>query len=278
MNTIEVVPVGGPVGAEIRGVDLSQELNADDLSKIKSAFAQYGVVFFRDQKITPDEHVRFTAHFGELEVMSFSRFSMPDKPEVLQLTNIQENGKNIGVHDAGKEWHADSTYMQKPSYASFLYAREVPHNDQGEPLGDTLFAPAFGHFEELDADRRELLSSMKAIHTLDNRLVKKGETPPQLAIHPVVVTHPITGRKCLFVNEGRCKEFVGLNEEESKVLLNNLLERLKSPERVYRHKWRVGDLLMWDNISTQHLATHDYSWPQHRRLMHRTTVKGMALS
>ena len=133
-----------------------------------------------------------------------------------------------------------------------------------------------GHYEEMEPERRELLSGMKSIHRMDVRLVKDGKAPPQ-AIHPVFVTHPRTGRKCLFVNEGRSVAFVGMDEAESRPLLNNLLDRLKEPERMYRHKWQVGDLLMWDNIAVQHHATHDYAWPEHRRLMHRTTVKGVPL-
>ena len=276
-SSIEVVPSGGPVGAEICGVDLSKTIDQDTFRQIEDAFATYGVLCFRKQDIEPQDQVAFSCRFGELERLTFSQFTLTGRPDVLLITNIEENGKHIGIHDAGREWHADSTYVPSPSLASFLYAREVPVED-GKVLGDTLFVPAFGHFEEFDTDRQSLLAGLESIHRMDPRLVKEsGKAPPQ-ATHPVIVTHPRTGRKCLFVNEGRSVNFVGMDEEESRPLLRNLLERLRSPERIYTHKWQVGDLLMWDNIAVQHRATHDYSWPKHRRLMHRTTVKGSPLS
>lgn len=275
-NSIEVIPSGGPVGAQIRGVDLSQDVDDETLARIQDAFATYGVLCFRDQTISPEQQVAFSSRFGELERLTFSQFTLPGRPDVLLITNIEENGRHIGIHDAGREWHSDSTYVPCPSLATFLYAHEVPMED-GQPLGDTLFVPAFGHFEEFDQDRQTLLASLKSIHRMDPRLVKEpGKAPPQ-AIHPVVVTHPRNGRKCLFVNEGRSVSFVGMDEEESRVLLRKLFARLQSEERIYRHKWRVGDLLMWDNVAVQHHATHDYTWPKHRRLMHRTTVMGEPL-
>jgi len=273
---VEVVPTNAPVGAEIRGIDLAQPLDDALFQDIAAAFAQYGVLYFRKQDITPEQQIAFSKRFGDLEILTFSQFTLPGHPEILLITNLQENGKHIGIHDAGREWHSDSTYVAEPSLASFLYAREVPM-ENGEPLGDTLFVPTSGLFESFDADRQALLASMKSIHRMDPRLVKDGKAPPQ-AIHPVVITHPRTGRKCIFVNEGRTCAFVGLDEAESRVLLDHLLEQLKAPERIYRHKWQVGDLLMWDNLAVQHQATHNYTWPKHRRLMNRTTVKGHPLS
>lgn len=273
---VEVIPSGAPLGAEIRGVDLAQPLDAETFDAVRRAFDQYSVVVFRKQNITPDQQIAFAERFGELELMLFSQFTLPERPKVLLITNIQKDGKYIGVHDAGREWHADSTYAPDPSVASMLYAHEVPM-ENGEPRGDTLFVPAWGLFEEFDTDRQKLLASMSAWHRMDMRLVKPGQKRPQ-TIHPVVVRHPRTGRKCIFVNEGRTTNFVGMDEAESKVLLRNLLDALKAPHRIYRHKWQVGDFLMWDNIAVQHLATHDYQWPAQRRLMHRTTVKGQMLS
>jgi taurine dioxygenase len=275
-NTMEVLPSGAPVGAEIRGVNLSGPLDDSTFARIRDAFDRYGVLVFRNQSLAPEKQIEFSRRFGELEVLPFSRFTLPGHAEVLLITNLKDGDRHIGIHDAGREWHADSTYVPNPSLASFLFAVEVPFDNE-QALGDTLFVPTTGHFEEFDEGRQKLLSSLSSVHRMDARLVTKaGEQPPQ-AIHPVIVNHPRTGRKCLFVNEGRTVEFVGMDSDESRVLLRNLLEKLREPHRIYRHRWRVGDLLMWDNIGVQHQATHNYQWPKHRRLMHRTTVKGQPL-
>lgn len=276
MPAIEVVPSDAPIGAEIRGVDLSQELDAETFDGIRRAFEEYSVIFFRNQTLTPEQQVRFSRRFGELEILTFSQFTLKNLPEVLLISNVQEDGKHIGIHDAGREWHSDSTYVPNPSLASFLYAHEVPQ-ENGVPLGDTLFVPTAGVVEDLPAELQVRLANMKSIHRMDSRLQAK-DAPPIQAIHPAIVTHPRTSRKCLFVNEGRTIGFVDFDEREGKEILDELLRRLKAPERVYRHKWQVGDLLLWDNIATQHQATHNYAWPTHRRLMHRTTVKGVPLS
>lgn len=274
--TIDVVKMDAPLGAEIRGVDLGR-LTDETFGEIEQAFADHAVLVFRDQDITPEQQIAFSERFGELEILLFSEFTLKGHPEILLISNLQENGKYIGIHDAGREWHADSTYVPTPSRASFLYAKEVPSKD-GKALGDTLFVPTAGIFESLPQSEQDRLAGLTSIHRMDARLVKEpGKAPPQ-AIHPVVVSHPRTGRKSLFVNEGRTVGFPGVEEAEGKALLADLLDRLKAPERIYRHQWRVGDLLMWDNIAAQHLATHDYSWPTHRRLMHRTTVKGGTLA
>lgn len=276
MPAIEVIPASAPLGAEIRGVDLSRDLDAETFDSIRRAFDEHSVIFFRNQELTPEQQVRFSRRFGELEVLTFSQFTLKGIPEVLLISNVQEDGRNIGIHDAGREWHSDSTYVQNPSLASFLYAHEVPM-ENGEPLGDTLFVPTAGVIEDLPQSLQDKLATMKSIHRMDSRLQKEGE-PPIQAIHPAIVIHPRTGRKCLFVNEGRTTGFLDFDETEGRKLLDDLLQRLKAPERIYRHKWKKGDLLLWDNIATQHQATHNYKWPTHRRLMHRTTIKGVPLS
>jgi len=274
---IEVVPTGAALGAEIRGVDLSRPLSEAVFRQIAEASAEHAVIFFRDQVITPEDQIAFSKRFGELELLIFSRFTLKDHPAVLLISNVQEDGKYIGIHDAGREWHADSTYVPNPSMASFLYAKEVP-TENGRALGDTLFVRTTGLLESFSPELQRKLSGLTSIHRMDARLITDPDKRPPEAIHPVIVTHPRTGRKCLFVNEGRTVGFPELDEEEGRPLLAELLDRLKAPERIYRHSWRVGDLLMWDNIAAQHHATHDYAWPAHRRLMHRTTVKGVVLS
>lgn len=276
MRTVEIVPTDAPVGAEIRGVDLSRPLSDTDFQIILDAFHEHGVIFFRDQALTPEQQIAFSRRFGSLEKLPLSRYALPGHSEILLIANIEENGENgekIGIHDAGKFWHSDSSYLTHPSRCSCLYAREVPKDADGLPLGDTLFAPTFGLYETLPPERQAFLDGLTSIHRIAARLVKDKVAEAE---HPVIVRHPVTRRKCIFVNEGLTVSYSGLNEEDGLKLRRELVEMVTAPERIYRHKWRVGDLLMWDNVSTQHHATHDYAWPEHRRLMHRTSVEGEA--
>ncbi len=290
-SAFSVLPLEAPVGAEIRGVDLSELLSDDGLSRIWRAFDEYGVIFFRNQRLTPEQQIRFTKRFGALESTVLSQYSLPDHPEIILISNIQEDGHNIGVADAGNHWHTDSSYKATPAYCSILYAREVPF-EGGRPLGDTLFVPTTGLYDTLPPATRERLDGLQAVHGLHHgyrRYEKSSEhqgarkrdalTPEQQSltpevIHPVVRTHPRTGRKCIYVNQGLIGGFVGMDEAESEALLSELCSLLTAEHRIYRHRWQVGDVLMWDNCATQHRATFDYAWPRHRRLMHRTSIVG----
>ena len=293
-NRINIRPTGAPVGAEIRGVDLSQALDDEVFAQIEQAFERHGVLFFRDQQLSPEQLVRFSRRFGELEPSVLKQYLLPGHPDIVVLSNVIEYGKGIGLADAGNHWHSDSSYTAMPARASLLYGREIP-SENGEPLGDTLFVCTAGVYETLPNDMRRRLDGLRAIHGLrdrwagkkagsEERPIGRGEpakaplTPEQLRIppvvHPVVRTHPTTGRKCIYVNEGLTRGFVGLDDEEGEALLNELCLLLTRPERIYRHRWQVGDLVIWDNCSTQHHATFNYRWPEHRRLMHRTTIVG----
>jgi taurine dioxygenase len=250
-------------------------------------FHEHEVVFFRGQNLTPEQHIAFSRRFGELEHHVRQDCCRPGYPEIFVVSNILENGRPIGTRDAGLFWHSDLAYMREPSRGSLFYAREVPHDDDGNPLGDTLFASAVAAYEALDAETKRKLEGLKAVNSYVKgyyRERKSGPRPPltpeQLARvpdveHPVVRTHPYTGRKCLFVNEGYTSRIAGMTMEESDALLARLFAHVTSPEFVYRHKWRVGDFLMWDNCSVQHLAISDYELPRRRR-MERTTLHGSA--
>lgn len=281
---IKVHKLGDALGAEIIGVDLAHAVSSDIYAEIETAFHAHSVIVFRDQKLTPDQQIAFSRQFGEIDINVRSRFARPGHPEILVVSNIMENGQPIGVTDAGRYWHTDHCYLREPSRCSLLYALEVPLQD-GKALGDTQFASVTAAYEKLPADMAHRLDGLKAInsysYTYDRKvsefkrdtLEAEGRTAPPDIAHPVVRTHPHTGKKCLFVNEGYTTRILGIPEEESAHTLKFLFEHIVRPDFIYRHHWRAGDLLLWDNCSTQHKAVFDYALPLRRR-MERTTIRG----
>jgi taurine dioxygenase len=277
-----------PVGAEIVGVDLSQDIDAATFDQIRAAYYEHSVIVFRDQRLTPEQQIAFSRRFGELEIHVLKQYLLPGHPEILVISNIVEDGKPIGLADAGRVavWHTDTSYRKAPSAGSALYALEVPHNAAGEVVGDTLFASTFLAYDALSAEMKRRLLGLKAVHHMTKGYdseagapatrikydeSQRGETPDQA--HPILRTHPVTGRKCIYINKLCVTDIVGMPEAESAPLLEEIYAHCTRPEFIYRHKWRAGDLLMWDNCSLQHLAVQDYALPQRRR-MHRTTIAG----
>lgn len=285
-QNVSVVPLGRHVGAEIRGIDLSREMEDATFAQVRQAFYEHAVIVFRNQKITPEQQIAFSKRFGEQEVHVLSQYLHPEHPQILVVSNIlDEDGKHIGIYDAGRYWHSDLSYMKVPSLGSILYALEVPHNDAGESIGDTCFASVTAAYDALPESVKRRADGLKALNSLHYRFTKiqaDGDTDAKLtddqravseAVHPVIRTHPVTGRKCIFVNDGQTARILDIPEQESEELLSTLRNQVVRPEFVYRHKWQVGDVLMWDNCAVQHLAIADYKLPQ-RRLMHRTTITG----
>jgi taurine dioxygenase len=287
----EFVPTDAPVGLEVRGVDLSQDLADDDFARIEKAFDDNGLLIFRGQRLTEEQHIRFSRRFGELVVPVLTQYLHPKYRDIFIVSNVVEDGRSIGSNDAGQFWHTDMSYSPRPARGSLLYAREVPM-ENGKARGDTQFSSMYAAYEALPEPMKRRLEGLTAIHGYGERynkrlevirtregsheeLSKEQRVAPQ-AEHPVVRSHPRTGRKCLYVNEGLTERIVGLAEAESRSLLHELWAHCTRPEFVYTHAWRVGDLLMWDNCSTQHNAVADYRLPL-RRLMHRTTIKGPQL-
>jgi taurine dioxygenase len=274
-------------GAEIAGLDLSGELGESTVSAIVDALHEYGVVFFRNQRITEDQQIQFSRHFGNLEIHVLKQYTNPRHPEILILSNIVANGVPIGLGDAGHHWHSDTSYRREPDRGSILYAREIPHpHPNGETAGDTVFASAQAAYDGLDADMKKRLEGLKAVYSYINYYdskIKSGSPRAPLTeeqkrkvpdvIHPIVRTHPFSGKKSIYVNSGHTVRIVDMSEKESEELLDYLYSHVARPEYIYRHKWQVGDVLMWDNCVVQHNAIGDYALPQ-RRLMHRTTIKG----
>lgn len=295
-RNFSVVPLNPEFGAEIVGIDLSKPLDDETFAGVRDAFFRHSVIVFRDQRITEQQQIDFSRRFGALEIHVLKQFLHPRYPEILLISNVVENGKNIGIADAGRYWHSDLCYKAVPSMASALYSVELPHDDNGRVLGDTLFASVAGAYDALPERLKQRVAGLKALHSLehtfdrtrkdadirteqidtqnlDRTRVSAEQKKLTEAVHPVIRTHPVTGRKCIYVNDSTTVKIHGIAESESEELLGELRARCIREEFVYRHQWRLGDLLMWDNCASQHQAVADYALPQRRR-MHRTTISG----
>jgi len=286
---VSVRPNEAPIGAEIAGVDLSGDLDDDSFRKIRDAYYRYSLLIIRGQAISPEQQIRFTRRFGDLQLHHLKQYVLPEHPEVLMLSNIMENGRTIGLADAGRVavWHTDLSYLKEPVAGSTLYALEIPYGDTGEVLGDTIFTSTFAAYDALSPELKSKLAGLRAIHRMTkggyesdkeksaSKLQYSDEQKKNFAdiAHPIVRTHPVTGRKCIYINPLCTDGIEGMPDSGSLPLLEELYAHCTRPEFTYRHKWRKGDLLMWDNCSALHLAVMDYALPQ-RRLMHRITLKG----
>jgi taurine dioxygenase len=261
-------PLSPTIGAELHGTSLAEPLDDETLAEVRRALLEYKVIFFRDQDITPEQHVAFARRFGELEVHPF----VPHReghPEVMVLKKNERLGGYENV------WHSDVTWRLAPSLGSVLLAREVPGVG-----GDTLFSDMYAAYEGLDDDVRQALEGRRAVHdfthtfgrfmSAEELAKKQAEFPP--AEHPVVRTHPETGRKGLYVNAAFTSHILGMSRDESDALLERLYRQASIPEYQCRFHWRRHSIAFWDNRAVQHYAVSDY-WPQ-RRLMERVTIVG----
>ena len=278
LMSIEIIPTGAALGAEIRGVDLAKPIDDATFAVIERTHNECGVIFFRGQQITPPQQVAFTRRFGEIEFNIFGeRWSVSCSPEIVVVSNVTEDGHPIGVRRAGENWHSDMCYMARPPRGTMLYALEIPKLF-GLPLGDTEFASAAAAWDALPEPLRQQIEGRRAVFDFTGR--KRAFPPTQAEIqryppvrHPIVRTHPFTGRKCLYVMRDDCVDIDGMDREEAEALIAALADHIVKPAFVYRHQWQPGDLLLWDNCTVQHRAVQDYDLPQ-RRLMHRTTMGG----
>ena len=275
---MEIRPITGALGAEILGVDLAAGVDDETFERIRRTFLEHGVIVIRDQDLTPEQHLAAARRFGKINV---NRFFTPvdGHPEVAEVRKEPEQKQNIG-----SRWHTDHSYDGAPALGSMIYALEVP------PVGgDTLFANMSLAYETLSDGMKALLSKLEAVHSsrhvfgpgykanpdVSDRF-RNAEQAVQDAVHPVVIRHPDTGRKVLYVNPTFTVRFSGWTEEESRPLLDYLYAHSAKPEFSCRVQWREGSLGLWDNRATWHMALNDY--PGHRRLMHRVTIEGTALS
>jgi len=277
-STIQIHPLTTSFAAEVRGVDLSQPLSESTLKELKDAFAEHGVLFFRDQQLSPEHHIRFAESWGEININRFFK-AVDGYPQIAEVRKEPDQTVNIGGG-----WHTDHSYDEIPALGSILYAREVPATG-----GDTLFASMTAAWDALSKGMRATLSGMRAVHSSRHVFGASGasqagglggrignaEEATQDAVHPVAITHPLSGRKALYVNPGFTLRFKGWTALESAPLLRYLYEHAARPEFSYRFHWEPGSIAFWDNRSTWHYALNDYQGQ--KRLMHRITLEGEAL-
>jgi taurine dioxygenase len=262
---VEIRRLAGALGAEILGVDLSRSIPAQE---IRQAFLEHQVVFFRDQKLDPAQLMAFARTMGKPIEYPFVK-GIPGFPEVIEVKKLEHER-----HNFGGIWHSDTAYLDEPPMGSMLLAREIPPYG-----GDTEFASQYLAYEALSAGMKQLLAGLKAVNssskadvtrTREDRV--KDQARRYEAEHPVVRTHPETGRKALYVNFGHTVRFASMTEEESAPLLEFLFRHQVKPEFTCRFQWRVGSLAFWDNRCAQHNPVNDYHG--HRRVMHRITLAG----
>jgi taurine dioxygenase len=278
-SKLSVQPMRERLGAEIRGIDLSMPPDATTFDAILQALHRYGVIFFRGQQLAPEQLAAFSRCFGELDIHHMTEHVFPHLPQVRVLSNVKKDGVSIGITRGGMHWHSDLSYKPQPALVTLLYAVECP------PAGaDTQFADMYAAFDELPGEKRGKLQSLRAVHDRNYRYSalypgRPPLTPEQVAKvppveHPLVRVHPATGRPALFVAKDVVSRITGMPEAESRALIDELETFATRPERIYSHKWRPGDLVVWDNRCTLHRAT-PYD-PQYRRTLYRTQVKGEA--
>ena len=279
-SSVQIRPLPGTFAAEVLGLDLSRPLADDDFRRIHRAHLDHHVLVFRNQHITPDQQIAFSRRFGPLQIHVLHQFQLAGHPEILIVSNIVENGRPVGLGDAGHYWHSDLSYVEKPSLGSMLLAQELPAEG-----GDTLFANQHAAWDALPDALKAKIRHLKAEHSYlakYEELRARSPWRPKLSdeqiaqvkpsVHPVVRQHPETGRLGLFVSEHFTTRIVGLPDNESRALLAELFERSTPPAFQYRHAWRDGDMVFWDNRSVVHLAT---GCPEHlRRRLNRTTIEG----
>lgn len=269
----EVRKLAGNIGAEILGIDLSQDLSDETVAALRAVWLENLVVFFRDQDLPPARFHAFAKTFGETQEYPFVK-GLEGFPDIIAVAKLEDETVNFGG-----VWHSDTTYLEKPPMASMLVAREVPPKG-----GDTLFANQYLAYETLSDGLKKVLDGLVGVsnsakadvtRTREDRVKSDGtETAKKnlIARHPVVRTHPETGRKALYVNTAHTTQFDGWTEAESKPLLDFLHEHQIRPEFTCRFAWRVGSLAVWDNRCAQHYPLNDYHG--YRRIMHRITLAG----
>jgi taurine dioxygenase len=276
-NTIEVKPIAGALGAELLGIDLAR-MSDEIFADVHDAFLAHQVVFFRDQVLTPAEQVSLARRFGEIHFHPYVQ-GLAEQPEIIEIIKREEDTQNFGGN-----WHTDQAFAPRPALATFLYAKETPSFG-----GDTMFASMYLAYEALSDGMKRMLAPLRILNMGDRsaasggptrlergqgktamRLKDPGEAPTQ-AEHPLVRTHPETGRKSLFLSSHTVR-FVGMTNEESAPLLGFLRQHAVRPEFTCRFRWEPGSLAIWDDRCTQHFALNDYNGQ--RRVMHRITVKG----
>jgi taurine dioxygenase len=271
MNNINVTPLGYAVGGQVTGLDLRKPMSSSEIEAVTAAWHKHLVLVFPAQDLTPPQLIAFTSQLGEIERNeNVPYYRHPEYPEVLLVSNKPVNGKPSQTRNTGRNWHADLTYTDRPAKGSVLMCKQKP-----EVGGDTMFANMYMAYERLSPTMQTFIGTLEAVH--DITLIKgfNRRDPAQIEemkrlnppiAHPVVRVHPETGKKLLFISE-RVRNFVGMTEEESQPILDFLNRHATSPEFVYRHRWSINDVVMWDNRCTLHVALADFDQTQYRHML-----------
>ncbi len=276
---LDVVPTGEALGARITGLDLARPLTDEAFEFVLRAIAAHGVLCFPDQDLDPAAQAAFSRRFGELEVHVSGAFQVPGQPEVMILSNMTEGGKPIGLGDAGQDWHTDMSFSRTIAFVNVLYALKVPRRD-GRVLGNTEFCDMAAAYDDLPREMQARLQTLTATHDFEKfwemmrarggeattraRLTEAQRARKPPVSQPVVLMHPLSGRKLLYANPGYTMRIDGIPAAESDALLELLFAHQLQPKYRYAHRWAERDVLLWDNIRTIHNAVADYGTEEHR--------------
>jgi taurine dioxygenase len=271
---LDVEPFPCGFGAYVRDVRL-QDLTPDHGPGVLDALHHHQVLVFESQSLSATEYSAFARILGPPEPHVLAQFHLPDAPEIYVISNIVENGRRIGYADGGYEWHTDMAFAEFPMAYTMLYTREAP------PAGaDTVFASTYTAYEALPETERQRLRGLDVIHSIEKLYEGRAEQPSEATrkkrpdvVHPLVRTHPATGRDGLYLGIRQTRNVTGLDEAQSDALISGLVEMITTPEQVYRHKWKVGDVVVWDNRGLLHAAT-PYDQENNRRLVWRISIRG----
>ncbi len=281
LDDIKITPLSDALGAEITGINAA-DLDDDTFERLRDAYHDNIVLVVRNQHLTPAEQTAFARRFGEIQYHINKEYLMPGQPEVLILSTEIVDGKNVGVPDAGSDWHSDHSYVDQPTGYTILQSVSVPRVG-----GDTEWTNMVTAYDTLSDDMKARLDGLVGIHSFNrnknHRMTRPtrhtdekayfDERSPPDAFHPIARTHPYTGRKALYISPRFTIGIKDMPDSEAQPLLEELFEHIADPDLIYHHKWREGDLVMWDNRTSIHLACHGVKAPE-IRCMHRTTVLG----
>jgi len=276
-SPIQTAPLKANFGTEISGVDAANA-SPEEMAQIVNCFEQSGAIVLRGQHMQPEDLKRFLRHFGELEGHTLQQFTLPGHPEIFLLSNIEVDGKPIGAHNDGVGWHTDYSYKEEPVKCTMLYGVQVPAEGS-----DTLFADCCAAYDALDEAKRAQLEGLKLHHSYKHFMETREHGAMKLSpeieaanpdvIHPLIRTHPANGRKALWPSTGTVVDVIGMDKEDGLKMLDDLVDFVTQDRFVHRHKWQVGDLVLWDNRCTLHTGTL-FDDKKYKRLMHRMWAKG----
>lgn len=278
--SIAFQPLCPVMGSEVTGFDPAVALDDGEMARLRQHWTNDGILVFRSlNDMTVEQQIAFSQRLGELDVDSLSTFTLPGHPEIFVVSNVEEDGKPIGAR-VSPTWHSDGQYLERPTAGSFLHAKEVP-----EGHGDTLFANMYAAFDALPEATKRRIAGLRVIHSRVKTYARTFPNWPPLteaqkatmpdARHPLVRTHPETGRKSLYVGGNSAWSIVGMEHEEAVALIAELRAFATQDRFVYRQRWSVGDAVLWDNRCTMHCPTA-FDMRRYRRVMYRTTIKGDA--